>query len=569
MKLHSSRFERVLRRSVSQAVNSSPALGREFRAANKYRKHHSIMLLLRPAVSLVLAILVWQVSQNTRHVETALAVINLWALGFVFVQAQRLSSCLYSSTDLPALILLPVTKSTVLNWQLQKFLRGTLWFSLDLFGSYTALALYSRFTAAQWFALVPISVAAWSEVLALAALSVAYLPRASYQLGSVSFIGLLFVLLMAGNVVGRRVVALIDQCAPSLNLLLPTGWPVSLFQALLPEGHWMLLFLLLPLGAAVWTTKSSYQRILAGYQFKEPLRPQAPDLAPGTEAELEPTERMAVDNPTRVGPTAIEEIIQSRHFLTAPSWRDRGWFENFLWQILDARERALAEFVFPNGVNISTPWRKVFRNLAITALATVAAGTLAPLARFSVLAGGLFVTFCQALAQVLATGRAFQLILCSGVNIPFHAGYAIGFRELARLLFKYSLVQLPLLLPFAVASGLLVCQALSLPLTDGALFGLKAGGLLLASRFIFVTFAFSAGTNDTSMLRFRSLVLLLLVAAFCLGFVVIGGASLFVPRQYIAWLLWGLASVVAYGFFRVYGWFYHANRFDLMNLPRR
>jgi hypothetical protein len=68
---------------------------------------------------------------------------------------------------------------------------------------------------------------------------------------------------------------------------------------------------------------------------------------------------------------------------------------------------------------------------------------VSPTAGVWILAGGLFVTFCQALAQVVTTGRAFQLIRCSGVNIPLYAGYAIGFRELARFLFKYSMVQFP------------------------------------------------------------------------------------------------------------------------------
>jgi hypothetical protein len=27
--------------------------------------------------------------------------------------------------------------------------------------------------------------------------------------------------------------------------------------------------------------------------------------------------------------------------------------------------------------------------------------------------------------------------------------------------------------------------------------------------------------------------------------------------------------LTAYAFFRVYGWFYHAGKFDLMSLPRR
>ncbi len=158
---------------------------------------------------------------------------------------------------------------------------------------------------------------------------------------------------------------------------------------------------------------------------------------------------------------------------------------------------------------------------------------------------------------------------CSGVNIPLYAGYAIGFRELARLLFKCSLIQLALLIPFAVVSSILVFFLAGLSVPAGALFGLKAGGLLFVSRFIFVTCGFSSGTNDTSMVRLRSAVLLMVVVGCGLVFITLGGASLFVPQQQVAWLLWGLAALDAYAFFRLYGWFYHANRFDLMSLPRR
>ena len=112
-------------------------------------------------------------------------------------------------------------------------------------------------------------------------------------------------------------------------------------------------------------------------------------------------------------------------------------------------------------------------------MAAVTAGFISPTGKYWVLGVGLFVTVCQALAQLLATGRAFHLVKCSGVNIPLYAGYAIGFRELARLLFKCSLVQLPLLIPFAVVSSILVFFLAGSSITAGALFGLKAGGLLL------------------------------------------------------------------------------------------
>src|SRR5260221_11710149 len=103
-----------------------------------------------------------------------------------------------------------------------------------------------------------------------------------------------------------------------------------------------------------------------------------------------------------------------------------------------------------------------------------------PTAGVWILAGGLFVTFCQALGQVVTTGRAFQLVRCSGINIPLYAGYAIGFRELARFLFKYSMVQLPLLISFTVASSIIIFHHSGLALTGGGLFGCRSPRVIRA-----------------------------------------------------------------------------------------
>ena len=52
----------------------------------------------------------------------------------------------------------------------------------------------------------------------------------------------------------------------------------------------------------------------------------------------------------------------------------------------------------------------------------------------------------------------------------------------------------------------------------------------------------------------------------CLGllFMGLGAAGMFAPVGLLAWSLVALAVLDAYLLFRVYGWFYHANRFDLM-----
>jgi len=568
VKLHSPTFEKALRRDVRRKVRTSRELKREFRSANKYRKHYNIIPVVRPLISVGVAIGVWHVLVQTSHIASALAVINLWSFLFIFIHAQRLLASLYGSRDLPALFLLPVAEPTIFLWELQRFYRGALWSFLDLFAGYFALAFLSHLSVAKWFAVIPVSIMTWMEVLALAAACVAYLPKLPYQLVSAGLMLTLFALFLARNFVGNAVIALIDICAPSLNLLLPTGWSVSLFQVMFPEGRWVFLGFLVPVGATICTLRLSIDRLRDNYGFKEPVMPEHPDQVPGEVGANRLEETSGPDRPLRVGPTAIAEIVQSRQFLAPPSWPEAGWFERWLWRWFSPRERALAEFAFPNGLSIAAPWRKIFRNLLVTVLGAVAAGIIGPVAEYWVVGVGLFVTVCLALASVLTTGRAFQLVVNSGVNIPLYAGYAIGFRELGSLLLKCSLVQTPLLISFGAISSIFVFYLLHWSIIAGALFGLKAATLILASRFIFLTFSFSSGTNDTSAFRLRSVVLILFVVVFGLGFVGLGGASLFVPNQVAAWLLLGMAGLDAYIFFRVYGWFYHRTRFDLMSLPR-
>jgi hypothetical protein len=193
---------------------------------------------------------------------------------------------------------------------------------------------------------------------------------------------------------------------------------------------------------------------------------------------------------------------------------------------------------------------------------------ISPAAEIWLFGIGFFVVVCQVLAHFLATGRAFQAVPCGGVNVHLYASYPIGYRELGVFLFKYSLSQaLPMLL-FSLALCIVLFHISGLSLILGAWTGLKTTVLLLAGRFLLISFGFSSGTNDTSRLRIRSILLILLAVAFGLGFVALGGAGLLLPNQLAAWLCLGAAALDAYAFFRFYGWFYNRNMFDLMSLPR-
>ena len=99
MKLHSPIFEKALRRDVRKAVRSSPQLKREFRKATKFRKQYSAALLVRAAISALVGFLAWQVADKTQHNFPALALINLWTFGFIFIHAQGLLVRLYASSD--------------------------------------------------------------------------------------------------------------------------------------------------------------------------------------------------------------------------------------------------------------------------------------------------------------------------------------------------------------------------------------------------------------------------------------------------------------------------------------
>jgi hypothetical protein len=565
VKLHSPVFERRLRRGVRQAVRSSPELRKEARRSSA-PKHYGLGILVRPGLVVLLAVAVWRISEQTQKPAAALAAISLWMFIWLCVRVQSTLVSLYSDPDLAAFSSLPVTPDRIFCWQRQKILKASVMSLVDLLAALGAFARFHDFNASKWVMTLAIALLSWLAFLSLTFLCAARWPRLPYGIVPATSMVAGLVCLFGREYIGKHLLALVQSNAFELNLLLPVGWPLSLGRLLVADGQWLTLLLLIPIGGIIWTMKGSLARLRENYEFVELTIDEPPDVIPG-EGAIEPTEangRPAA--PHHLGVAAIEEIVRSRQFFAGPKWYEHGRFEKMLWGWFSPRERALSEFVFPNGFGITTPWRKLFRNLFLAVLAASGLGLVSPVLRLWVLGFGLFVTFCQALAQILGTGLAFQPTQCSGVNIPIYAAYAIGFRELARLLFKCTFVQIPLFLAFIVIGATLVAYLAGLPVVQAVILGLKAGGLLLAFRFLTVTFAFSAGTNDTARFRFRTIALLGSVVCLGLLFLALGAAGMFVPVAIWAWVFFGLAVLDAYVLFRVYGWFYHANRFDLMKV---
>ena len=184
MKLHSPSFEKTLRRSVKNAVRSSPELKQDYRRAKKaIRRNIRVNWLFRPIWSLVLGFLVSAAINITHHPFTGLAIINLWTLVALSFLVRNLLLLLSRATDLPALNLLPISETTIFRWEMQKFFRKMALFSVfDQIAGFGALAIYLHFSFVQWGLAMILAVLSWALLLALTLLCAARLPRLPYQI---------------------------------------------------------------------------------------------------------------------------------------------------------------------------------------------------------------------------------------------------------------------------------------------------------------------------------------------------------------------------------------------------
>jgi hypothetical protein len=563
MKFHSATFEKSLRREVRKALRHSPDLKRQATTSRSRLNHNVPQPVFRVGLSIGLAIGLGSISEKTDNLQIVLSLVALWGVVMIFVRASAFVQYLYRSPDLRYFFLLPVSEPLVFKWELQKFLRSTVYLTLDFAFAFAAIGFALKPTFIIALGILPLAAIASSAVISLTLLLVARFPAFPYGHVSTFLFGTAFLLLLGRDYVGAAVLRALNVYAPILTAALPTGWPGKIFECLL-TGSWWSAIAIVPLAGIFATIPGSVSRIRRYYLFTEVTVPESSDIIPEPAPSGAAMEGAHSDSPRWIGQTAIEEVIASRVFLAAPPWSESGRMERFFWRWLSVREKAISEFVFPNGVLIARSWSKIFRNLGITMLASLVARLVAPGTDAWILGLGLFVTISQALLRILTTGRAFASFRTGGVNAPIHAVYGIGFRELATFLLKFSVAQSPLLLSFAAGAGLMISWQFSVPY--GVVFpgSIKAGLLLLSARMVALTFGFSGTTNDSLRIRPGMLLMLLILIPAVGSFLLFGVASVFVPQQSIAMLCLLAAILSALAMLATYGWFYNTKHFDLL-----
>jgi len=550
-----------MRRSVAAIVRKSPSLRRE-RRAQRARPRFSVLRIAPVLGRAVLVGLVSYVMRASGHVVTGLAVLTVWAFLSSLLRTRTLQMNLFFADDRFALAGLPISDREVFRWQFSKFFRAYWAPLIDMLLGLGTLAVFVKLPIVAWLALMPVAALAWGVMIASSLLLVARWPGLPYSLVPAGcFLGA-FVLVVAHEPLVPLLLAFIDRHAAFVIAMLPPGWVLSTFVALAQRHHYEVLCLLVPAGAFIAVGYGSIAGLRRDYAFSEQTLSKSPDSMLAV-ADPDDSGEAPSKDPYE-GLTAAEPQMLTG-ILGGETTTPRDGFERTLNRWLSIREKALAELLFPAGFPVLVPWIKTFRNFFFVAVPTLLLRFAAPAAGWWVLGVGLFLVGTQALVRLLYSGAAFQRLPVSGASVPFYAAYGIGFRELSRLLLKCALIQLPFVVAFTLACGLLVAPLAGLPVPAAVGIGIKAAGLLLTARCVFLAASFSGGTNDTRRFRSAAPVLALFVTFGGL-FLLLGGAGLFVPDP-IAWLLWLLAMLDAYALLRLYGWLYHRMRFDLMSVP--
>jgi hypothetical protein len=576
VKLHSPTFEKELRRGVAEAVRSNPLLQVEFRRSDKRPRRRWMAGIIRVLASFLLAGLVWRATLETHPVDSALTVIDLWILTTTVSFTRRLLSLPIGSRDITALRLLPVPEAVIFDWEFDKFRRSTLFLLGDGTAGFSALALILHLSPIQWIAmlvLIPVTV---TFILALTALFAARFYLVPFDF-IFSGLCLIWVFVFVGaKATGPWVQLFIHDAGPIFNLVVPTGWPLCLFHLMLPGANWLFAIFIAPVGLILWTYKSSVQILRARFVYEEPII----DLTDEANPEEDSTARVGSmedgSQPVQwpMGVTAIAEDILSGQLLIREEW-NQGWLERILWRWLNPREKTVAEFAFPAGPALTQAWKKVLRLFVIVSLVGLAAGLFSSVLSAVLFAIGFLIISFQTMLPLYGAGSAFNVIFNNGLQIPVYAAYPISFRTLSRTLLKCSAIQMPLFVLLVAASIILLSHFSELSITMAIVVGINAGLVFWGGRFFLLVFGFSSGSGDAASISLRSITLLAFFALFGLLFLclavfdcvfVIESAitGILSELQLILWIVSFLALLVAYAFFRIYGWVYNTCRFDLI-----
>ena len=533
-------FAKAARKRVRAEVLASESLREERRLARKAARGR---FGIRPWMTRVVFLgLLLSVAFLYRLVtmEYIVALILLWTLAASFYHASQFHAALYDDPRLIVFDYWPISDGEIFRAQWKKFLRGTWWTPLGFAVAYSILLAHS---GGSWHALtggLALGAVQWLFAMAMAVCLVAFARRKYIEFPGALFWMAAFLFLFAGQNQPRLCAWLngLAWCVP------PLGW---ILQSLGVSESSDLLHRVLPgLMSAVVLALSpfAFRRARQAFLLSEPRH-----ATDGRNPELiEFGERLTQSaNDARAA-------IQRRQFLAGFDWQKAGFLERFVAQLLNARERVLAEFLLAAKPGWTAFLRGVLPFLLVALVALWLLGrSLIPTA------GMLFVVVVMGGVVMFQSPRGFALPPGGGLQSPYYTLYPIGFWDLTRVVLKINLAKTLVLLLFL----LLLCAALGGFQTLTVWEALKLAALALMAQPLLVVAAISPNTNDTRKTGFCCLV-------FALMSVLLGaGATFFIAASWWTVALAGFvtAALPVLVLFLYARWF-NRSRFDLVPLQR-
>lgn len=545
--ISSSPFEKRLRSAAHREMRRDPKQWREYRIQRGRRPWRLLKRVVRQAFPYAYWVMI-AVAVIVRNNQTAVLAIALYASATTLLRSISLQNrCLTSHRAV--LIFLPLSDENFVRHEM----RLTTWSwcggAVTFFLAYAAagwhhVALMQRLPLVASVALLQAACG-----FALGLWLIALVPRALN--------GTALVPLYGSVLVCAWLPASITQALWAAASVTPGGWLSRGYSALTQHGDTVFWFA--PALGLAATLPIAWDR--ASRRLSRELAKQGVDeIIVGTHEEqgevVAPIEAEASVNQSYGKPIAIP---------TSADWSHSGWVERLARSVLNARETLTLEFMLGERLNL---WSRNWRNsLKVTAAGVALAGLV------SVDSVWLYVVpvIAGALLGVPLFGGSwlgFGGVASSGYKITAFSIFPLSYGEISRVVWKSNVLRILAWGPLGCVHIAAVAMRFGRSPAEGLLIAVEVLLLIVALQPIMILAQFSAGTNDTKVVTWQTVLgfmcaivgFLLLVAA---TFVIMLHGSLEIK----ALMLTGVFVLAAIAWW-AYKQLFERGRIDLLSSPR-
>jgi hypothetical protein len=257
----------------------------------------------------------------------------------------------------------------------------------------------------------------------------------------------------------------------------------------------------------------------------------------------------------------VGEVVRQGQWLKRWNWNAMRPIERVAGWCLNEREKGEAQFLLgPMTPRWSNRWPTSAIATAVGVAATITGATW-EFNMVSVLAFG--VSIASGVPVLGGAWPATNQGRISGKFSPIFGCYPISYWTAGWIMFKANAVRTAAWVPLGVVMAVLYARTAHTTFADGC--GLLARAVLLfvALSPILLSGKFSKVTNDTLNLRLRALPLVGLFLAVIFA-VATFGAGVFLASGWWPVVFLGLAALLSWAWWAVYGWYYQRGQVDLL-----